>query len=392
MLHRTVGSLGARGLTDITIIDNDSAEPLSYSGFGELFDADIKIRWSDNQFRQMAPWLIEGLLPTDSYYIVQDCDVALDCPEDVAEVMIRILEENPEVPKVGLGIRTDTLLFPPPQHYGWSYLMEYSVENGQRYHTIREPHYSVDRIGDSEVRGTFMIPEVIDAPTDTHWAMYRPGHGWPGIVGARTKAPYLCRHLPWENPEYTDEEKLYYSRAGAAWTMGHSAGTLLDTTVVVPFTELRAETAMALTDSGEQFRLRPMANDSSYFELFEELWKDGRSFIIIEHDIVVNETTIDELKVCDHDWCAMPFNYRGEEKAYALACSRFSADLIARVPQLPDIVAKMSDDSHPPMHWCRLDAWVYHALTTMGERRHEHSRAEPLRHIGPQVPKHGCVA
>lgn len=372
-LKKTLASLIRCGFDDITVIDNDSETPLESDGT-------FKVIRADNSARQLAPWLM-NLVPDDSYYVVCDCDAQLDpsCPTDIAEVMIAILEKYPEIEKVGPGIRVDDLLFPPPEHYAYSYLMEYSVERGTRY---KEIGYKEIPWPDSEVT-------VIDAPIDTFWAMHRPGHGWPGIVGARTMAPYLARHLNWYNAEYSAEEKLYYARAGNAWTMGHSAGSLLDTTVAVPFTSLRQETVVAL--NGEAVRYAPMQSDLSYWELLRDLWADGRSFIIVEHDIVVNETTLDELRVCQHDWCAMPFPYRGNTHAYSLACAKFSNALIARNPDLLELVGQMSDAKHPPGHWCRLDAWIYSELMSRGEIRHEHSRAMPVGHIGAQFPSHGCL-
>lgn len=392
-LDRTLKSYFERGFTDITVIDNDSETPLVVGGGIEtpgarvLVNSDtwggaIKVIRSDNEHRQLAPWLIPGLIPDDSYYIVADCDIELDCPDDVERVLIEVLEQYPKIEKVGLGIRVDDLLFPPPDHYAYSYLMEYSVERGTRFK-------HVGAVG-TDIRETrFGMASVIDAPVDTHFAMHRPGHGWPGIVGARTTAPYVCRHLPWYEPEYTDDEKLYYARAGRVWAMGHSADSLLETTVAVPFTELRAETVAALT--GVEVRYAPMLYDEGYWELLRDLWAEGRPFAIVEHDIVVRETTIDELKSCERDWCAMPFPYRGEEMAYSLACTRFSADLIARHPDLMTIVEEMWDDGHPARHWCRLDMWIFGVLSARGEKRHEHSRSEPVGHIGPQYPKHGCL-
>lgn len=362
MLDRTVMSMQARGFDDITVIDNDSQTPLPEGYRG------TKVIRADNSARQLAPWLLD-LVPDDSYYIVSDCDNELVSPSDTEEQLIMALEKYPEIEKIGLGIKVDDLLFPPPEHYSYSYLMEMSVERGPRY---REIH-----------------PGIINAPTDTTFAMYRPGHGWPGIVGARTLAPYHIRHLSWYNAEYSAEEKLYYARAGNAWTMGHSAGSLLDTTVAVPFASLTAGTVVALT--GEQVRYAPMVSDWSYWELLRDLWADGRSFIIVEHDIVVNETTLDELRVCDHDWCAMPFPYRGNTHAYSLACAKFSSALIARHPDLMEAVGQMSDSKHPPGHWCRLDAWIYAELMGRGESRHDHTRAKPVGHIGAQFPSHGCL-
>lgn len=358
-LLRTIVSLLERGFDDITVIDNDSAEPLTVPGI-------VKVVRSDNTHRQLAPWMLE-LVPTDSYYIVQDCDIELDCPPDVESYLIDALEAFPQIEKIGLGIRTDDLLFPPPEHYSYSYLMEYSVE--ARYNRIAS--------------------EIIDAPIDTHFAMHRPGSGWSGIVGARTTAPYLCRHLPWYNAEYSEEEKLYYSRAGTAWTMGHSAGSLLDVTIAVPFKRLAEETTIAL--HGETVRYAPMLNDESYWQLLADLWAAGQSTIIVEQDIVVNETTIDELKICDHDWCAMPFPYRGNAKAFALACTKFSGALMARHPDLMEVIGQHSDAKHPPRHWCRLDAWIFNELVQRDEHRHEHTRAKALGHVGPQFPSHGCL-
>lgn len=359
---KTIASYLKRGFTDITVIDNDSAEPLVDS-------PDYKVVHADNSGRQLAPWLLD-LVPDDSYYIVADCDIELDCPDDVCDYLIGSLERHPEIPKIGLGIRVDDLLFPPPHHYAWSYLMEYSVERGTRFHPL-------------------FSSGLIDAPVDTHFAMHRPGSGWPGIVGARTTAPYLCRHLPWYEPEYTEDEKLYYARTGTEWTMSHSAESLLATSIAVPFKELCAETVASL--HGNEVRYAPMLSDDSYCELLADLWQIGKSFIIVEHDIVVNETTIDELRACDHDWCAMPFPYRGEDFAYSLACTKFSAALIRRHPQLMERVAEMWDDKHPPKHWCRMDAWIFGQLTHAGEQRHEHRFSEPVAHIGPQFPKHGCL-
>lgn len=360
-LQKTIVSLLEHGFDDITVINNDSLAPPTLP---EL----IKVVTSDNTHRQLAPWMLE-LVPSDGYYIVQDCDIEIDAdtPKDVEAFMIAALETYPQIEKIGLGIRTDDLLFPPPEHYSYSYLMEYSVAD-------RYPH---------------IAPSIIDAPIDTHWALHRPGSGWSGIVGARTTAPYLCRHLPWYNAEYSAEEKLYYSRAGEAWTMGHSAGSLLEAELVVPFVSLRTETVHALY--GETVRYAPVDATDGYWQLLADLWAARRTAIIVEQDIVVNETTVDELKICGHDWCAMPFPYRGNDRAFALACTKFSSALMERNPDLMEVIGQYSDAKHPPRHWCRLDAWIYAELSGRGERRHEHTRAKPLGHVGPQYPSHGCL-
>lgn len=375
MLARSLISLLERGFDDITVIDNDSLVP-------PALPPSVKLVHADNSHRQLAPWMLD-LVPTDSYYIVMDGDIELDCPPDVESYLIEALETFPQIEKLGLGIRTDDFLFPPPEHYSYSYLMEYSVEH--RYRDLR--HGLTAPVSEYLKTG-----RIIDAPIDTHFAMHRPGSGWSGIVGARTTAPYLCRHLPWYNAEHSVEERLYYSRAGKPWTLGHSAGVLLETNVAVPFKSLAEETVVALRDAEvAPVNYAPMVTDESYWELLRDLWAMGNPFVIVEQDIVINETTIDELKVCEFDWCAMPFPYRGNDRAYALACTRFSAALIARHPDLIEVIGERSDVKHPPRHWCRLDAWIFEELSRLGEIRHEHSRSTPLGHIGAQLPSHGCL-
>ena len=39
----------------------------------------------------------------------------------------------------------------------------------------------------------------------------------------------------------------------------------------------------------------------------------------------------------------------------------------------------------------REKSQVSRALTTLGEKRHEHSRSQPVGHVGAQVPSHGCL-
>jgi hypothetical protein len=376
MLQRCLESLTKRGFRDITVIDNGSEHPLEWGStdYWGLADTDIKVVRSDNSHRQLAPWAL-GLVPTDSYYIVMDGDIELDCPDDVAEVLIHALERNSAITKLGLGIRTDDFPWPLPERYWYSYLMEYACNNTNRFKIIE--HLPNDEYS----------PDIIDAAVDTHFAMHRPGSQWGGINGARTLAPYLCRHLPWYNADYSEEEKLYYRRAGKQWTVDHAGVSLLTPRIAAPFTQLRAETVVAL--HGQEVTYAPMMTDQSYCELLRDLWHEGKSFIIVEHDIVVTPNTIPELAACENEWCAMAFPYRGEEKAWSLACTKFSASLIAREPGLMEEVGQMSDAKHPPGHWCRMDAWIWQALTRRGVSRCEHQNT--VGHVGAQFPSHGCL-
>lgn len=140
-----------------------------------------------------SPWL-SGTVQRHAhhrFFIVSDPDVVPDpmCPPDALQRFRHLLEQHPEMDKVGFGLRIDDL----PTHY-----------------PLR------DDVLDWE--GPFWDPEreiepgVFRADIDTTFAMYRPmeGHHRPGL-SLRTGKPYVARHLPWyRNPATLSEEDRYY--------------------------------------------------------------------------------------------------------------------------------------------------------------------------------------
>jgi hypothetical protein len=177
MLMRCLTSLD-RFFDDITTVDNTA---------------------NGNRFREQAPWAL-GLVPHDRPYIVCDEDIEIDpsCPDDLFG---RLLDASFEFYKVGLQIRTDDV--PEVERYAHSLEWERSL-NARR-----------------------AVNGIIPAEVDTHFAMYR-GKINPGICGVRLAAPYQCRHQPWYNEEFTDEEIDYYRRTGPEWARTHSAGELCE--------------------------------------------------------------------------------------------------------------------------------------------------------------------
>ena len=178
MLELCVASLRRFNL-DVTVVDNTT---------------------NGNKFRQAAPWGL-GLVPKDRPYIVCDEDIEIDpeCPADLIEQLLDVSWYRRT--KIGLQIRTDDV--PQIARYAHSLNWERSL-NDRR-----------------------MLHGVLDAEVDTHFAIYRTPIN-PGICGVRLAAPYQCRHLPWYNVEYTDEEIDYYRRAGDGWARTHSAGELCE--------------------------------------------------------------------------------------------------------------------------------------------------------------------
>jgi hypothetical protein len=188
MLNKCIASLKRFDL-DVTVVDNTG----NLSAWW-----DVKVVHADNTFRHLSPWAL-GLVPKDRPYIVCDEDIEIDrdCPDDLLD---QLLDTSwPANIKVGIQIRTDDV--PEVPRYAYSLNWERSI-NARTVHS-----------------------GILGAEVDTHFAIYRTPIN-PGICGVRLAAPYQCRHLPWYNLEYTDEELDYYRRTGDAWAQTHSAGEL----------------------------------------------------------------------------------------------------------------------------------------------------------------------
>lgn len=160
--------------------------------------------------------------------------------------------------------------------------------------------------------------------------------------------------------------------------------------VVVPFTDLQPETAVALDATGYEWEAVDVSDsDEAYWSLLAGLWSDGETFTIVEHDVVVVQNAMRQFEECYGEWCAFPAQYVNGPYA-GLACTKFSAALIARNPQAVVKAGELYDSTHPPRHWCRLDAWLQRQFA--GERRCFH--VPVLRHIrdykGHPQPSHGC--
>lgn len=128
------------------------------------------------------------------------------------------------------------------------------------------------------------------------------------------------------------------------------------------------------------------ASDTAYTLLLQELWEQGETFAIVEHDIVIRPDTLDAFEDCDQPWCSYTYPFRDTHIA-GLGCTRFRAELLAAHP---DAVAKTWRETtavHPAGNWCNLDQRLTNALVAAGATRHLHG--PPVGHLNP-MPTHGC--
>lgn len=162
--------------------------------------------------------------------------------------------------------------------------------------------------------------------------------------------------------------------------------------VFVPYVELAAGVAAGLNSTGMQWDPIPVSHsDDAYWATLADMWDAAESFTIVEHDVIIQPDTIAELALCEREWCSFLVPYFNGPYA-GLGCVKFTTPLIRRNPDALNVVAGMSDPSHEPKHFCRLDAWLQQTLGRAGEQLHIHDTI--LGHVrpydGPPQPSHGC--
>lgn len=133
-------------------------------------------------------------------------------------------------------------------------------------------------------------------------------------------------------------------------------------------------------------------DDTAYFRLLSNMWHQGETFVVVEHDVLVKPWSIDDLERCSHPWCAWQIKY-GAGFTPGLGCAKFTAEVMSQVPDAMERVGRCSDAGHPPMHWCRIDWWLQHKILP-GAGLVQHVHGGPLDHlrdtVGDVKPSHDC--
>ena len=160
--------------------------------------------------------------------------------------------------------------------------------------------------------------------------------------------------------------------------------------VICPYTGggLRPEVVWALQDSGHDFEAVDVSgSDESYHELLSDLWGAGKSFALVEHDVVIGPDTLASFDSCPMEWCT--FSYRYLSSVYwGLGCTRFRGSLLQRLPDVMVQVAEYGSPRHPKRHWCIQDQAITTALRSRRlEWPHLHGEVE---HLSDGWPSHGC--
>ena len=143
-------------------------------------------------------------------------------------------------------------------------------------------------------------------------------------------------------------------------------------------TFIRSPSALAeLVPDAE--RIDVSGDEFAYGRLLAELWRDGDSFLIIEHDIEATIRALEEARCCGCPWGANPYRHgRSGLLREALGFTRFSSDLLRDFPDAVERSDEIKVQERGP-DWLYLDGRLHATLVAAGYAVHMH-RAEVGHH------------
>ncbi|MBK9039663.1 MAG: glycosyltransferase [Bdellovibrionales bacterium] len=183
------------GYNNIFVIDNCS----TYGPLLEYYKTKpFELIRLKNNYGYLALWnsgIFKKFL--GGHYVYSDPDVVPDpdCPSDLLSHMVDILEDNPILEKVGIGLRLDDL---PNDHEYFKLIKNHEIDFWKRKFTA----------------DTFL------APVDTTFALYRENQAGGHLLNSvRTNFPYIARHMPWyTKPGSESLEDRYYQEHSSGVT------------------------------------------------------------------------------------------------------------------------------------------------------------------------------
>lgn len=146
--------------------------------------------------------------------------------------------------------------------------------------------------------------------------------------------------------------------------------------VVVPWVPgmLREETVTALDRAGVPWEScsMPAWDSGAYGSLLEQLWRDGRSFCVLEQDVVPTGAMLFRLAACRGDWCSHCYDDPAYPRTPMLGLVRFSAALIERHPEVGVHVLRTGHTRRQHVAWPSVNETLCRHLWRTGEVWHRH--------------------
>lgn len=199
VMKKLVDWLLDAGYRNLIIIDNDSTYPLLLEYYSELErDSRLKIIRLVKNLGYKALWLSGVLehLKISTPYVYTDPDVIPieTCPKDFVKQLIKILDSNHELRKVGLGIVWEDI----------------TLFNKDHYKKIESNYYEGTRIGEN----------LYYTQVDTTFALYSNVRHYSLRFSLRTTGDLRIYHLPWylDYDNLPEDERYYIEHADSSAT------------------------------------------------------------------------------------------------------------------------------------------------------------------------------
>lgn len=141
-------------------------------------------------------------------------------------------------------------------------------------------------------------------------------------------------------------------------------------TLYVPYTHVREGTDIFLRRFHPDAVLVDCRGDKgAYHRHLSDRWKEGKTFVNMEHDVIPWPGAVESLLVCPSPWCVFAdanFDVLGTGPNLLLA--KFTEGFISRLPHCwDDMDAKIGGDK-----WDNCDIWVSLYARERGVLPHQH--------------------
>ena len=191
------------GYRKLILLDNNSTYPPLLEYYSELAkDSRLKIIRLGKNLGYKALWLSGVLekLKIATPYVYTDPDVLPleTCPKNFVETLMKILADNHEIRKIGLGLIWEDITF----------------FNKERIKNIEKIFYENTRIGEN----------LYYAQVDTTFALYSNVRHYNLRFSLRTAGNLRSYHLPWyfDYDNLPEDEKYYMQHADNSSTLAES--------------------------------------------------------------------------------------------------------------------------------------------------------------------------
>ena len=140
----------------------------------------------------------------------------------------------------------------------------------------------------------------------------------------------------------------------------------LKVNIFIPFTKIQDATLISLFNYNVKFI--QLEDGFDYSNYFKTRWEEGKTFVNVEHDIVVYPGAIKALWDCPEDWCVYDYTtinwseQLAELNSVPLGCVKISSKMIEL----------LKDCWNEPINWSYCDSHLFQVCKKVGLHPHQH--------------------